>query len=490
MVDLFLNRVLVENNWDQDELNTEREITGILENRILMLFFASAECEKCQEFVPVLNDFFKRLKDPAYIEYPKLLALIYISLDQSEEQQERVLNEMHKRVLFLAFEDPYRKELQAMFKVKDIPTVVVLRPDGSILSPNTVQDICHFGSDCFRDWQESAELIERSFMLNEEFENLNLHSATDPVRRLKYKKEDDKRKRRWWQLWGKEKNGNEGEEERDGAHAPLVAAFIHMHNTCEHFMSPVPLSPCLSIPPSQTEEGRWSTETQRKRERSATGIKNNKDQDELDTEREIVMRLENRILMLFFASAECEKCQEFAPTLTDFFKRLTDEFYVDRSAQLVLLYISLDESEDQQEAFLKELPKKCLFLAYEDPYRRELEAMFNVEELPTVVVLRPDCSILTPNAVGEILCLGPDCYRNWQEASELINRNFMISEEFEQKSMRSFTDPVRRLKYKVEDERKKKKKKKKKHRGWGGGGDAEEDGEADGKEEGGGGGSW
>uniref|UniRef100_A0A3B4U2W2 Nucleoredoxin like 1 n=1 Tax=Seriola dumerili TaxID=41447 RepID=A0A3B4U2W2_SERDU len=193
-------------------------------------------------------------------------------------------------------------------------------------------------------------------------------------------------------------------------------------------------------------------------------VKNNKDQDELDTEREIVMRLQNRILMLFFASAACESCQQFAPALTDFFKRLTDEFYVDRSAQLVLLYISLDESEEQQESFLKELPKKCLFLAYEDPYRRELEAMFNVEELPTVVVLRPDCSILTPNAVEEILCLGPDCYRNWQEAAELIDRNFMINEDFEEKSMRSFSDPVRRLKYKVEDERRKKKKKKHRER--------------------------
>lgn len=137
MVDLFLNRVLVENNWDQDELNTEREITGILENRIVLLFFACAKCEKCQEFVPVLNDFFKRLKDPAYIEYPKLMALIYVrfsspfcfwfvipkkkknfakcfpfplsSLDQSEEQQERFLKEMHKKVLFVAFDDPYRK---------------------------------------------------------------------------------------------------------------------------------------------------------------------------------------------------------------------------------------------------------------------------------------------------------------------------------------------------------------------------------------------
>ncbi|XP_036070080.1 nucleoredoxin-like protein 1 [Oryzias melastigma] len=189
-------------------------------------------------------------------------------------------------------------------------------------------------------------------------------------------------------------------------------------------------------------------------------VKNNKDQDELDTEREIVLRLQNRILMLFFACAESETCQQFAPTLHDFFKKLTDEFYVERSAQLVLLYISLDQSEEQLENFLKELPKKSLFLAYDDPYRRELEAMFHVEELPTVVVLRPDCSVLIPNAVEEIIRLGPDCYQNWHEAAELIDRNFLITEDFQDKSMRSFSDPVRRLKYKVEDEKKKNKDKK------------------------------
>ncbi|KAJ4921759.1 hypothetical protein JOQ06_016469, partial [Pogonophryne albipinna] len=397
MVDLFLNRVLVENNTDQDELNTEREIVGILENRILMLFFASSECENCQEFLPVLNDFFKRLKDPAYIEYPKLLALVYISLDKSEAQQERFLNELHKKVLFLAFEDPYRNELKAMFKVKSVPTVVVLRPDGSVLSPNAVQDICSYGTDCFRDWQESAEVIERSFMLNEDFDNLNMRSATDPVRRLKQ---------------------GRGETKGEGVSSYCRQASVLVPvNMVDLFVDRVLL-------------------------------KNNKEQDELDTEREIVMRLQNRILMLFFASAACERCQQFTPTISNFFKRLTDEFYVDRAAQLVLVYISLDQTEEEQESFLKELPKRCLFLAYEDPYRRsELQAMFNVEELPTVVVLRPDCSILIPNAAEEILCLGPDCYRNWQEAAEIIDRNFLINEDFEVKSMCSWSDPMRRLKY-------------------------------------------
>ncbi|CAG06093.1 unnamed protein product [Tetraodon nigroviridis] len=151
-------------------------------------------------------------------------------------------------------------------------------------------------------------------------------------------------------------------------------------------------------------------------------LKNNSERDELDTEREIVARLQNRILLLFFGCVVSRSCQLFAPKLSSFFKQLTDEAYVDRSAQLVLLYISMDQSEQQLSSFLQELPKKCLFLAFEDPFRRELEAMFNVEELPTVVVLRPDCSVLAANAVEEILRLGPDCYRNWQEAAELYRQ--------------------------------------------------------------------
>lgn len=68
-------------------------------------------------------------------------------------------------------------------------------------------------------------------------------------------------------------------------------------------------------------------------------LKNNTDQDELDTEREIVARLQNRILLLFFGCVVSESCRLFAPKLSSFFKQLTDESYVDRSAQLVLLYI-------------------------------------------------------------------------------------------------------------------------------------------------------
>uniref|UniRef100_A0A8C6WJ94 Nucleoredoxin like 1 n=1 Tax=Neogobius melanostomus TaxID=47308 RepID=A0A8C6WJ94_9GOBI len=175
-------------------------------------------------------------------------------------------------------------------------------------------------------------------------------------------------------------------------------------------------------------------------------VKNNKDQDELDTEREIVNRLQNRILLLFFGSLTCDRCQEFAPALSDFYKQLTDEFYVDRSAQLVLLYVSMDQSEEEQESFLKELPKKCLFLG-----------------VGSHLCTHPKCC-------GGNTAPGPRLLQNWQEAAQIIDRNFMISDDISDKSMRSLTDPIRRLKYKVEN------KKKQKRKGWGMRKDAEADG--------------
>lgn len=68
-------------------------------------------------------------------------------------------------------------------------------------------------------------------------------------------------------------------------------------------------------------------------------VKNNRERDELDTEPELMGRLQNRILLLFFGSSACHSCRAFAPTLAHFFRQLTDESYVERSAQLVLLYV-------------------------------------------------------------------------------------------------------------------------------------------------------
>ncbi|NP_001087547.1 nucleoredoxin-like protein 1 isoform X1 [Xenopus laevis] len=189
-------------------------------------------------------------------------------------------------------------------------------------------------------------------------------------------------------------------------------------------------------------------------------VKNNRDQDELDTEREIWERLENRVILLFFAKSRSSQCQEFAPLLKDFFVRLTDEFYVDRSSQLALVYVSLDQSEEEQERFLKDMPKRWLFVPFKDEeFRRNLEAQFSVSRVPVLVVLKPSGHVISFNAVDEVVRLGPPCFKNWQEVSEIIDRSFLLPEFTDDRAGRSMTDPIRRIKYKDETTNEKKKRK-------------------------------
>ncbi|XP_007065128.2 nucleoredoxin-like protein 1 [Chelonia mydas] len=188
-------------------------------------------------------------------------------------------------------------------------------------------------------------------------------------------------------------------------------------------------------------------------------ITNNKDCDEVDTESELSQRLDNKVMLLYFGSGECTRCQEFSPVLKDFFVRLTDEFYVERASQLVLVYVSQDETEEKQEKFLKTMPKRWLFLPFQDEFKRELELRFAVSNTPVVVVLKPSGEVIAGNAVEEIRCLGTACFKSWQEAAELVDRSFLLAEDFDDLAKRSITDPIRRLKYKLDKKTRKKKEK-------------------------------
>ncbi|NXY89147.1 NXNL1 protein, partial [Alcedo cyanopectus] len=176
----------------------------------------------------------------------------------------------------------------------------------------------------------------------------------------------------------------------------------------------------------------------------------NREEEELETERELSRALDNKVLLLYFGSGQCPRCRRFAPLLRDFFLRLTDEFYVERASQLGLVYVSRDETEQQQRAFLRTMPRRWLALPFGDDFKRELELRFSVSEVPAVVVLKPSGEVIVGDAVEEIRRRGPSCFQGWREAAELIDRNFRLAEDFDERSRRSFTDPLRRLKYKLD----------------------------------------
>uniref|UniRef100_A0A8V5GUR1 Uncharacterized protein n=1 Tax=Melopsittacus undulatus TaxID=13146 RepID=A0A8V5GUR1_MELUD len=174
----------------------------------------------------------------------------------------------------------------------------------------------------------------------------------------------------------------------------------------------------------------------------------NRERDEVETEQELQRALDNKVLLLYFGSGQCPRCRRFAPLLKDFFLRLTDEFYVDRASQLGLVYVSRDETEEQRSAFLRSMPERWLALPFGDAFGRYGRLRFSISEVPAVVVLKPNGEVIVGNAVEEIRSMGPACFQSWQEAAELVDRNFLLAEDWDKRSRRSITDPIRRLKYK------------------------------------------
>ncbi|XP_043550643.1 nucleoredoxin-like protein 1 [Chiloscyllium plagiosum] len=180
-----------------------------------------------------------------------------------------------------------------------------------------------------------------------------------------------------------------------------------------------------------------------------TLIVNNRDRDQLDTPQELDNKVRNKLVLLYFGSRECPKCQEFAPVLQEFSSRLLDEFYVERAAQLVPVYVSHDQTKEQEQQHLRTLPSKWLYLPFQDKYKRELRKMYNIKVIPSIVVLKPNGDLITRNGVAEISMMGVGCFKNWWEASEIIDRNFLLAEDFEDWTWKSMTDPLRQIKYKV-----------------------------------------
>ncbi|XP_007533291.1 nucleoredoxin-like protein 1 [Erinaceus europaeus] len=184
---LFSGRTLLRNSASQDALDTEAELSRQLDNRLVLLVFGAAGCPRTRAFAPALRDFFVRLTDEFYVLRAAQLALVYVSQDPSAEQQRRFLRDMPARWLYLPFQDELRRELRRRFSVERLPAVVVLEPGGAVLSRDAAAEIERLGPACFANWQEAAELLDRSFLLPEDPEDPAPRSLTEPLRRRKYR---------------------------------------------------------------------------------------------------------------------------------------------------------------------------------------------------------------------------------------------------------------------------------------------------------------
>ncbi|XP_058717867.1 nucleoredoxin-like protein 1 isoform X1 [Poecile atricapillus] len=205
---LFSGRSLLTRR-PEVRLDTERELRRALENRVLLLLFSARHCPRCRGFEPRLRRFWSRLTDPAHVERPEQVSLVYLGMDRwgwmgqvgqvslvylgmdrCEQEHREYVRNMPRGWMALPYGDELARELQLRFGVSEPPAVVVLDPGGSVLAGNAVREIRDSGASCFRGWRDAAELLDRNFQEAEEDEGSIRRSLTEPLRRLKYRLRD------------------------------------------------------------------------------------------------------------------------------------------------------------------------------------------------------------------------------------------------------------------------------------------------------------
>ena len=124
-----------------DQINSKSQIIDVekLERgRIFCIYFAASYCGFCRNFTPFLTEFYNQVNknsdkgDILKNVYKRELEIFYVGLDQTSHAYYEFYNQTP--FLHVPFDDPRIEKLKARYDIKQIPTLVVLRPSGELIT--------------------------------------------------------------------------------------------------------------------------------------------------------------------------------------------------------------------------------------------------------------------------------------------------------------------------------------------------------------------
>ncbi|XP_015914691.1 nucleoredoxin-like protein 2 isoform X2 [Parasteatoda tepidariorum] len=122
-----------------DEALKDKEVIG--------LYFSAHWCPPCRGFTPILADFYEEVSD-------KPLEIIFVSSDRSEDALFDYMNEAHGDWLAVPFGAPITDQLKKKYDIHGIPTLIVIKKDGTIISTNGRSDVEKKGASAFKEWSK------------------------------------------------------------------------------------------------------------------------------------------------------------------------------------------------------------------------------------------------------------------------------------------------------------------------------------------------
>jgi nucleoredoxin len=138
---LYGNSFLSKNGIVDDSALKEVKLIGI--------YFSAHWCPPCRGFTPKLAEFYNKVN-----ENGKVFEVIFITSDKDETSFHEYFNEMPW--LAIDFNNPNKAEIKKAHSVSGIPTLVILKPNGTKLNVNARQDVVN-GAQNFDNWLKLSE---------------------------------------------------------------------------------------------------------------------------------------------------------------------------------------------------------------------------------------------------------------------------------------------------------------------------------------------
>lgn len=127
-----------------------------LEGKLVGLYFSMNSHGGCIEFTPTLVEAYKKLKETGQGQD---FEIVLISLDHKDEQFKEGFEKMPW--LALPFNDKSIERLVRYFELQNLPTLVIIGPDGKTLNPDVSELIEEHGVGAYPFSPEKlAELAE------------------------------------------------------------------------------------------------------------------------------------------------------------------------------------------------------------------------------------------------------------------------------------------------------------------------------------------
>lgn len=146
-MDIFKGKTLVLK--DGSEHPAEKALGDA---KAVALYFSAHWCPPCRMFTPVLAEAYKEMKD----ECAAPVEVVFISSDRSNADMLKYMDESHGAWYAIKYGDTFQQELKTKYGVSSIPTLIIIKRDGTVITANGRTDIQAEGPRAFVKWAGAA----------------------------------------------------------------------------------------------------------------------------------------------------------------------------------------------------------------------------------------------------------------------------------------------------------------------------------------------